>query len=263
MNAAGNNLLTAEAIVGYLDEDIQFLPVTVLSSVDSTNDWCRRGLRDGAAPSFLCVAEEQTAGKGRRGRQWLAGEGGDIIMSYARHFAVPLQQLGCVSLATGVAVKAALQNLGVADAELKWPNDVLVQGGKIAGVLVESVVSGAKGVVLIIGIGINITPRRVPGVETACVHDHVNAPIDRNRLIAAVLNQLETMLNQLLVTPQEFHEQIQQHFHRQAPVRVLLEDGSSLEGIMSGINSSGELRVQVDGEVREFNSADISLGVNA
>ena len=179
MTEPGNIPLDSEAIRASLPVDLQALAITVLQEVDSTNDWCRRELVAGKDAPYLCPAEAQSAGKGRRGRHWLAAPGDDIILSYMRHFDVPLHMLGCMSLVVGLAVKSCLQDAGVGAVKLKWPNDVLVGSSKIAGVLIESAAVATEQAVLIIGIGINVGRRQLPGIEMTCLRDHVDGVIDR------------------------------------------------------------------------------------
>ncbi len=110
-----------------------------------------------ATGTAVLLAEGQSQGRGRRGRQWASPLGMNLYLSVLRRFQGPPARLASIALVTGVALVQALQRLGVASAQLKWPNDVLVDGRKLAGVLVESAGSvDAGGFPLVIGIGINV-----------------------------------------------------------------------------------------------------------
>jgi BirA family biotin operon repressor/biotin-[acetyl-CoA-carboxylase] ligase len=111
------------------------------------------------------VADRQTAGQGRRGRAWVSPPDANLYLSAARRFARPLPQLGGLSLAVGIAVVEALQALGVQGAGLKWPNDVLVDGRKLGGILVDARADGA-GSIAVIGIGLNL---RMPAEAAAAI----------------------------------------------------------------------------------------------
>src|SRR3954463_2455586 len=110
--------------------------------------------RDLAVPVLL-VADEQTAGRGRRGRRWRSPPGSGITFSLARRIRRPTRELAALSLVAGVAVTRALRLAGVARAELKWPNDLLAGGAKLGGILVETRVSGREALA-VFGIGINL-----------------------------------------------------------------------------------------------------------
>src|SRR2546425_12930263 len=101
-------------------------------------------------PDVLLVAEEQTAGRGRRGRRWYSPPGAGVTFSLSAVIRRPARELAGLSLVAGVAAAPALRALGVAQAALKWPNDGVVGGAKLGGILVET-----RGSLAVIGIGIN------------------------------------------------------------------------------------------------------------
>src|SRR5882672_12307135 len=104
-------------------------------------------------PGVLLIADEQTAGRGRRGRRWYSAPGADIAFSLSAEVAKPVAGL---SLVAGVAAARALRALGVAQAALKWPNDLLVGGAKLGGILVETRANGGGATKAVIGVGINL-----------------------------------------------------------------------------------------------------------
>jgi BirA family biotin operon repressor/biotin-[acetyl-CoA-carboxylase] ligase len=238
------------------------VPVTVLETVDSTNDWCRRSFSQGDAAAFVCVAEQQTGGKGRRGRSWVAQAGNNITLSYTRTIAAPLHELGCLSLAAGMAVVKTLHQAGITDATLKWPNDVLVDNGKIAGVLIETLSLHPQMTTVVIGVGVNVDmPRVLPndGSRCASMQQFVAAAIDRNRVIAGLLDNCERYCARFETSPEQVRQELKSYFSDAACVDVLLEGGRRVTGIMQGINEQGELCVMVDGELMVYNSADVSM----
>jgi BirA family transcriptional regulator, biotin operon repressor / biotin---[acetyl-CoA-carboxylase] ligase len=140
------------------------LPITVARrlgalevhwEIDSTSSELQR--RGSDIPDFsIVMAETQTAGRGRRGRSWLSPPGLNIYLSCLKRFDAGFASLSGLSLATGVIVLRALHALGVHDARLKWPNDVLAEGGKLAGILVELSGEYQGPCAAVIGIGLNL-----------------------------------------------------------------------------------------------------------
>ncbi|WP_369792150.1 biotin--[acetyl-CoA-carboxylase] ligase [Herminiimonas sp. CN] len=156
---------------------------------------------DGLAAPTLLVAERQTAGRGRAGRSWLSAPGGALTFSLAWRFAQPIQALLGLPLAVGVALAEALALFDIR-VGLKWPNDVLKDGKKLAGILVETAAlpasrqDGQGGVWAVIGIGLNLN---VPDqLEAQIGHAVADAPwlarLDRNLLLAELLNALADAL---------------------------------------------------------------------
>src|SRR4051812_23872416 len=132
----------------------RYAKIDVVERTGSTNADLRKALEDGAADRTVLLAEEQTAGVGRRARSWSSPNGG-LYLSVALPPAGPLAALGSLPLVAGLAVRAAAAGFGV-DAVLKWPNDVLVDGTKCAGILAEAVAGTEPSIVL--GIGLNVLP---------------------------------------------------------------------------------------------------------
>lgn len=148
-------------------------------------------------PPTVLAAEEQTAGRGRLGRPWHSAPGASATVSFARPSPRPLSGLEGASLACGLAVRDAIAELGV-DASLKWPNDVLVDGRKLAGILVEVHATAAQ-TWLVVGIGVNVralpdggaAPGGLPPVDLDGLRA---APTDRNALVAALARHLDHRL---------------------------------------------------------------------
>ena len=165
VSVASAKLATADA--GAIDANIG---ITVLESVDSTNSWCLRESTAGRVLPFLCFARQQTSGRGRRGKQWLMTPGSDIAMSIAWPYAATLS-LQLLPLTIALAIAETLQSLNLERVQIKWPNDVYVQGEKIAGILIETqpvrnrpennqlqetgVKNDEKQLAVVIGIGLN------------------------------------------------------------------------------------------------------------
>ena len=245
------------------------LQLDVLLQVDSTN----RFLSAQAAPEVehvrACVAEVQTTGKGRRGRTWVAPFGSGICLSLAFKFAESPPQLSALGLGVGVALLRALDQFGATEVGLKWPNDLVWKGRKLAGILIE--VAGESGgpTRVVIGIGLNVhmpAPVRLALAEqqAALIADlgeilQGRLPA-RNQLVAAVVEHLVAVLDEFAT--KGFAAFAAEWRGRDAlanaPVKVLAGNETIL-GAAQGVAEDGALLVDVRGERRQFFSAEVSL----
>src|SRR6185503_17446648 len=139
--------------------DVPDVEVRIVERCASTNSLL---LAEEGAASVLLAAEEQTAGRGRRGRRWESAARADVTFSLSRHVRRPVRELASLSLVAGVAAAKALRTLGVAAASVKWPNDLVAEGAKLGGILVETRAE-AHGTRAVFGVGINCLRR--PGLE--------------------------------------------------------------------------------------------------
>jgi BirA family biotin operon repressor/biotin-[acetyl-CoA-carboxylase] ligase len=215
-----------------------------------------------AAGVALYVADRQTAGQGRRGRTWVSPPDANLYLSAARRIARPLSQLGGLSLAVGVAVVEALQALGVDGAGLKWPNDVLVDGRKLGGILVDARADGA-GSIAVVGIGLNL---RMPAGAAAAIdqpwcdlaglghappRDAVAAAVAAALLDAFALFEAEGLA--------PFLARWQAHDALAGRAARLLEGERETAGTVLGVDARGALRfATADGE-RLVHSGELSL----
>jgi BirA family biotin operon repressor/biotin-[acetyl-CoA-carboxylase] ligase len=216
----------------------------------------------------VCLAEFQTDGRGRRGRQWLAPFGSGICLSVSWCFAEAPPQLSALSLAAGVAVRRALSGLGIDGIELKWPNDILWRGRKLGGILCELRIEAAGPAYVVIGLGVNV---RLPpavraaivetGIEVASIDEIAEGGLPARSALAAAL------VNQLLLSLEEFdRDGFQPFFDEWSAADALVaraarvEHGATLtEGTARGIDLDGALLLEVDGRIRRFVSGEASL----
>lgn len=238
----------------------------VLFDVDSTNRYLTLKSIDGAASGYLALAEQQTLGQGRRGRTWVSPFGGNLYLSLLWRFPFGPSQLACLGLVIAVAVVKALQCLGINDAGVKWPNDIVWRGKKLAGILLEmrGEVSGPSAVV--IGLGVNIAMPAdnnaalqgidQPWIDLASI---VNAPVERNKFTAIMINELFSVLNVFPQQQKDLLEEWQQVdvLNGQA-VEVIFAD-KVIEGVAMGINQEGALRVQANGKEMICHSGEVSI----
>lgn len=244
-------------------EVLQQLPITLLETVDSTNAWCIQRCKQGDKPPFVCLAEHQTQGRGRRGRHWQSPQSANIYLSLVWHFNMPIHQLACLPLVIGAAIITALGKVGLDAARLKWPNDVLVNNKKLAGVLIEAIPNEAShGQTMIIGVGVNVAmPNDVmpEAIEWVDVNSCVGGSINRSELVGKLLQCFVEACMRFETHTAQTIAWLQHYFQQNQRINVVTETGEAISGVMLGITERGELRVDVDGEERTYNSADISL----
>jgi len=231
-------------------------PLVWLGEVTSTNDIGRLLAAAGAAEGAIVVADCQTLGRGRRGRWWESPAGGLWCSVLLRPRGRPSP--GLLSLAAGVAVAEAIEASAGVQAALAWPNDVMVQGKKAAGILIE----GAKGA-LVVGIGINVavppealTPdvaRRAISLDAAA-----GRPVRRDVVLDALLDRLGRWYAAWLAAdPGVIEAWRARDVLAGAPVVVTLP-GEVLEGTAEGPDGDGALRIRLrDGGVRRVLAGDV------
>jgi len=226
-----------------------------LARTASTQDVVRTAARGGAAEGFCCVAGEQTAGRGRSGRRWVAPPGTALLMSLLLRRR--LEIAAAVPLLAGLALADALEGLAGVRCRLRWPNDVLAGGGKLAGILTE--VEPGGGIVL--GLGVNLTvpafPPDVPGVSL----DQISGTRHRwDALLAAVLPELARRLDQ--VDAGGIGSLRDEWTARAEGIggRVRAEVGTAtVEGTALGIDDDGALLVETGGGPVRVVAGDVHI----
>jgi BirA family transcriptional regulator, biotin operon repressor / biotin---[acetyl-CoA-carboxylase] ligase len=238
------------------------LNVRGVARTTSTQDVVLRAARAGAAEGFCCLANEQTAGRGRQGREWIAPVGSALLASVLLRRS-PAVTAG-IPFAAGLAVVDALQITCRVTARLKWPNDVLVDGRKLAGILSEVAPGSAPGgkVAVALGLGLNLRVARFPaGAEGVSLHTLVEHPPDAEVLLLAWGDTLRSRIAELEVggVPAVVAGWRQHSIGLGSPVTV--ESASdTLEGIAVDVADDGALLVASNGEIHRVLAGDVHLG---
>lgn len=172
-----------------------------LDECGSTNDEAARLARAGARHGTVVTAHTQSNGRGRAGRSWQSPRGGNLYASVILRLALPLRDVPAMTLAIGVAVCEVARSFG-ANATLKWPNDILIEGRKVAGILVESQSRGDRLDVVIAGIGINLatTPDRTAAPTATSLAQELETPIDREVFLARLLQSVGHWVDRYVAT---------------------------------------------------------------
>lgn len=238
--------------------------LTVLWDVDSTNRYLMDRAYDGCAPGSTCLAEMQTAGRGRRGRQWISPLGGNIYLSQLWQFASGPAALSGLSLAAALAVVRVVREMGVKGAGVKWPNDILVNGEKLAGILLEIQGESNGPTRVIVGLGLNV---RLPDMMAQTIdqpytslENHVQKPIQRNKLAARLIDELLKVYE--LFSQSGFaafvDEWLAMDVFRDKSINLKLPTGV-LNGTCRGVDIAGAIRLEHNGQVTSFPSGEVSL----
>ncbi len=225
-------------------------PLVVLKTCSSTNDVASDSARQGAPHGLTIIAEEQTAGRGRFGRQWLSPKGG-IWFSIVFRDARSINICNSLALTTALAVARALEsNLGVR-ARVRWPNDVVAYGHKIAGILVEAKSKGNELDYALLGIGINANfptdaIKEVSEHSTSLL-DLVGSPINRERMIGSILYEIE-YVHEMLATSHlrvlSLLRQMECSLGRIVSVRL---QESEISGVFDGYEGLSKVRIATRG----------------
>jgi BirA family biotin operon repressor/biotin-[acetyl-CoA-carboxylase] ligase len=215
-------------------------------SIDSTNRYLLDEARAGAPAGVVAVADHQTAGRGRLGRTWEAAPGSALLVSVLLRPEVAPDRLGLVTMAAGLALSDAVRAVAGITAGLKWPNDLVVDDRKLAGLLAEADLAAGGVRAVVVGAGCNLTTAAIPpdlvGTATAC-EPEAGVPVDRDALLDAFLAALRGRLADLDSVPDAYRPRSATLGRR---VRVDLGDGHVLEGQAVAIADSGALVVRDD-----------------
>ena len=238
------------------------VPICIVHKTASTSDDAKSAARAGARHGATWVAEEQTKGRGRQGRAWQSAKGESILVSILLRTTVSPERVAPLSLVAGLVVRDAVEHATAApNVRVKWPNDVLIGERKVAGILVETLLSGGRVEAVIVGIGLNVHARAFADDLTAKATSmglETDRELHRSAILADILQRLDRESDLVL--------------HRGlGPFRARLEKADALKGkrvtrddgvsgIASGIDDTGGLRVAHDnGAIAVWSSGEVHL----
>ena len=242
--------------------------VNWFGQIDSTNDWL---MNQPDIHGRVCLAELQTAGRGRRGKVWQAARSSSVLLSIGWNLGDT--DAAGLSLVSGLAIVNGVRHAGVDSVGLKWPNDLIAEGKKLGGVLTE-----LRGANCVIGMGINVT--MPPGRDQSAGERNVRPRVDLNRVDLKSLGfdiDRDVLAAALIVSHCDYlrrfcsggfaqfvHEWERLNVHRGRPVSVKLPS-ESFSGIVQGVDRDGALLVVQDGTRRRVisSAADLCFGPKA
>lgn len=239
--------------------------VDALDACDSTNSEIARRAAKGAPRGTVVVADGQSAGRGRRGRQWLSAPEASLTFSLLWRFAGPATRLAGLSLAVGLALARALAALGAQGIRLKWPNDVLLERdgrfAKLGGILVE-LSSDRHGTQAVIGIGLNLLPPREAFAFAASgLQEAFSRLPERHVLFAAILDEMAIVLDQFDAAGFAGQKAEWQRYNawQDRAVKVLDEGREPMAGRCLGVDDDGVLLLETAAGVERVYAGDVSL----
>ncbi len=239
--------------------------VVSYGSIDSTNNEAKKLAEEGAAHGTLVVAEEQVQGRGRRGRTWVTPSGSAIAMSLILRPDLPPERAPMLTLVMGMAAADACRDVCNAPVSIKWPNDVIVEGKKVCGILTEMSCEVDFINYVVVGIGINTGVDEFPPdlrEIAASLHTFAGHRIDRAALIDACMERFEHYYG-LFCKTRDF-SLLREDYQAQLAglgenVRVLSAK-EDYDGVSEGISLTGELLVRrPDGTLEQINAGEIAL----
>lgn len=257
--------LEVDRIAACLGDACWHLDIVIVEHAASSNALLLERARQGVQSGSVLAVEWQNAGRGRLGRRWHSGLGDALTFSLLWRFEKGLSALSGLSLAVGVAIVRALHELGVNEAGLKWPNDVLLPEGKLAGVLLEAQGDMLGPSAVVIGIGMNLS---LPEVARKQIDQAVSdlashgVPLqERNRVFAVLLKHLVSVLQTFALHGFAALRAEWERYHRlqQCAAVVHMPDGSRVEGVVLGVDDEGALRMRTQRGEQIFHAGEISL----
>lgn len=265
-------LLDKNKMLASVEESTRSLirSLEVFDQISSTNTYLSQCALENAPSGSVCFAEQQTAGKGRRGRQWVSPFGSNIYMSILWRFQASPMAISGLSLAIGVAVIRALNSHYEYIFELKWPNDIYCQGKKLGGILVEVSGESEGPCAAVIGLGLNIYLPETEATEIAQQWTDLTQITGQQRHNRNAL--AATLLKQLLLIVAEFEERgITAYLDEWREYDCLKDKPATLfigqhsyEGIVQGIDDQGLLLLaKPDGSTWAYASGEVSFSGKA
>ena len=262
----GVDLLDPKALRGMFDGATvaQLRAIELALTMPSTNRLAVEQAQRGNCHGYLYLAEQQSAGRGRRGRSWISPFARNLYFSLTWSFSGGAAALEGLSLVVGLALIDGLRAEGIDGVELKWPNDLLHNGRKLAGVLLEMSGDASGQCQVVIGVGVNVAMPKQAAVEVdqpwTDLQQISRTPPTRTRLLASLLNALVPALEKFERQGfAVFRQRWQQHHaHQDQQVRLSTESFSQ-SGRCIGVNDAGALLLETEQGVQAFHGGELSL----
>ncbi|HTF97586.1 MAG TPA: bifunctional biotin--[acetyl-CoA-carboxylase] ligase/biotin operon repressor BirA [Cellvibrio sp.] len=260
----GLDLLCSKKITSLLKSKQQ-LELNIFPQIDSTNSFLMEQL-DPARQ--VCCAEFQSAGRGRRGRLWVSPMAQNLYFSIGWGFEGGVAAIEGLSLVVGVAISRALNKCGLKDVKLKWPNDVLYQNKKLAGVLIEMTGDPSGYCQVVIGVGLNVSMQELhaTGIDqpwaalNSMLAEDGLPHMSRNQVTAMLLDELLNILQAYESEGLSFYLDEWMNIAAYKGQQVELRNGQALiNGTFAGVTESGALRLLCDGREQIFHGGEVSL----
>ena len=267
------NLLEYKSIMQHIpvESKDQIQDLKIFQSINSTSSYVMDLAQSGelvlsGKKIFICLAEQQTAGKGRRGRAWVSPYGHNLYFTIAREFNTGISELEGLSLVIALAITRVLVRNEIQDLGIKWPNDILWQGKKLAGILLEisGDPTGLSQVLIGIGLNVSANPDAMSEVDQAWVDiKTISGKVpDRNKLVAELLTEVNQVIG-------EFEEKGFSAFkiewdkadalrNKEVELKTHSNQSTGIVGVVSGVNNQGALLLKTKNGEETFHGGELS-----
>jgi len=263
----GMELLDEAAIRTELQHLVSELQMSTLDLeihrvTQSTNDVVMQRLVESQSTAILCAAEMQTAGKGRRGRRWISPFGRNVYLTYGRFIGRQLSELGGLSLVVGMVVVDVLRDMGLERVGLKWPNDILLGGGKLGGILLELRASDTGGIGLVAGVGLNLALNVKESLNIDQPWSAISSQLEmpRNILLGTlggrIVNAIQTFED---VGFDSFAEKWSEYNLYTGQQVNVIRGSETISGIDSGVDQQGNLLLRTGAGLEVHNAGEVSV----
>ncbi|MEN8168593.1 MAG: bifunctional biotin--[acetyl-CoA-carboxylase] ligase/biotin operon repressor BirA [Pseudomonadota bacterium] len=258
-------LLSESRISVLLDDNCRngLSGLQIFHSIDSTSKYLKQAAESGAPSGTVCLAEHQSEGRGRRGRHWHSPYASNLYLSVVWRFNDGMSRLSGLSLAVAVAMMRCFDELGASGTGIKWPNDIISEQGKLAGILLDVAGESSGPCYAVIGIGVNYDMSTTVGgvIDQAWTQlRDCGVTLGRNEVVASLLNNL---FKALMLYEQEGFEAFRGEWQqwdmlRDHEVRLQMAN-ETRDGIARGIDESGLLLVEQQGKLYHYAAGEVSL----
>ena len=260
-----SDFISKEGITLYLNDEFKYIDIYTYKKVTSTNDIAKKLALNGAKHGTIVISEEQTNGKGRLGRSFYSPANTGIYMSIILKLSLTTMDSVLITTSSAVAICDAIEKLTGINCQIKWINDIYLNGKKIAGILAETSINFESKTIdyLILGIGLNFTqpkndfPEELRKIASS-LFEHNNSTINRNLLCAEIANNILNMISKI-----ENYDFISEYKKRSIVLNqdiIYTSKGISLIGKAIDIANDGSLIVKnSDGSTKILNSGDITI----
>ncbi|MCR5743833.1 MAG: biotin--[acetyl-CoA-carboxylase] ligase [Lachnospiraceae bacterium] len=236
----------------------------VLDEVDSTNNYCKKMAEEGAVEGYTVATMKQVAGRGRRGRVWETPDDTNIAFSLLLRPELVPNDASMITLLAALSVVSAVEELTGKTAQIKWPNDVIIGGRKVCGILTELSLELSAINYVVVGIGINVTNETMP----EDIKDHASSilmetgvRVDKSELLGRILIHFEKYYDRFLVDKDlsGFKEMYENHLVNMNKTVRIIEGGMERTGVALGISERGALVVKFDTGVEQITGGEVSV----
>lgn len=259
--------MNKDAITKYLNHYAHLFELQIIDVIDSTNEYLlgKTALYKNYVQIPVVVAELQTNGRGRRQKPWYSCLGGSLTFSALWTFKPNFQSISGLTLAIGLALIRVFRNITFNDIQFKWPNDILWNNKKIAGILLECRTNLDGSIAAVIGIGINfkLLPDQIVSINSAAadLYDRSRKLLNRNFILALVIIQLRNILIQFEKTGFSAFRREWENSHAYNNQQVVLKmpDNTFIPGIVDGVQDDGSLRLLTESGIQCFSIGELTL----